>query len=124
MPRKPSVPLSEIARVSGISYDQAVSVFEAIRARVSRGQTVVIINFGRFERTFHREKIVDTPMVEEPLCIPGRYRCKFSQSEAFRRQLQTQPGPKTPAKTSAKKRTPTKKTSQKGKKKNGTKQRK
>ena len=110
--------LPEIARAAGLTHDQAKAVFEAIRARVARGETVTISGFGRFERGIHKGRAFKTPIIEGPVRFPDSYVCRFRSSDVFKEQINRKKPP-----TPKKAKVPTKNQA-KGKKSNGTKQRK
>lgn len=89
----------DIARASGLKYEQVEEVFSQIMNAVERGDKVRINGFGTFSRGLYKARTLTTPAVNDgkPMELPETNTLKFKQSNQAKVRLNK------PKKSSAKK---------------------
>lgn len=80
--------LGEVAKVSGIKYEDAKKIIDGIKELIQKGEKVTIQDFGTFKLDVQDEKESRNPSnPEETFTVPAKMIPKFKFSQTFKNQL-------------------------------------
>lgn len=72
--------IGETAKITDALLDQ-------IKYEVAKGEKVTFMNFGTFERAWHKDRLGINPQTKERLLIPAHFSINFRSGKAFRNDV-------------------------------------
>lgn len=74
------LPISQTAKITD-------ALLEEIKHEVVQGKKVTFMNFGTFERVWHKDRLGINPQTKERLLIPAHFAITFRSGKAFRNEV-------------------------------------